>query len=120
LQPKRAQSSELNAGIVGAAGWTFGRSSAENSVAFYSNKKGITMNKTYDRRFFAPLGFLFFLFFLGFLGTENYQHLAALAAPASLASLAALVFVPRDVSKVPPQYRLNSHEDVFRALIRRA
>jgi len=78
------------------------------------------MNKTYDRRFFAPLFFLFFLFFLGFLGTENYRHLAALAAPASLASLAALVFIPRSVNKVHPQYRLNTHADIFRALIRRA
>ena len=78
------------------------------------------MNKTYDRRFLAPLGFLFFLFFTGFLGTENYQHLAALAAPASLASLAVLVFIPRSVNKVPPQYRLNSHEDIFRAMIRKA
>ena len=78
------------------------------------------MNKTYDRRFFAPLAFLFFLFFLGFLGTENYQPLAALAAPASLASLAALVFIPRSVNKVPPQYRLNTHADIFRALIGRA
>ena len=91
-----------------------------DSVAFYPNKKGLTMNKTYDRRFLAPLAFLFFLFFLFFLGTTNYQHLAALAAPAALASLAALVFVPRDVSKVPPPYRLNSHADVFGALIRRA
>ena len=78
------------------------------------------MNKTYDRRFFAPLAFLFFLFFLFFLGTENYQHLAALAAPASLASLAALVFIPRSVNKVPTQYRLNTHADIFRALIDRA
>jgi len=78
------------------------------------------MNRTYDRRFFAPLAFLFFLFFLGFLGTENYQPLAALAAPASLASLAALVFIPRSVNKVPPQYRLNTHADIFRALIGRA
>jgi len=78
------------------------------------------MNKTYDRRFFAPLAFLLFLFFLFFLGTENYQHLAALAAPASLASLAALVFIPRSVNKVPPQYRLNTHADIFRALIGRA
>ena len=78
------------------------------------------MNKTYDRRFFAPVAFLFFLFFLGFLGTENYQHLAALAAPASLASLAALVFIPRSVNKVPPQYRLNTHADIFRAMIRKA
>ena len=78
------------------------------------------MNKTYDRRFLAPLAFLFFNFFLGFLGTENYQPLAALAAPASLASLAALVFIPRSVNKVPPQYRLNTHADIFRALIGRA
>lgn len=81
------------------------------------------MNKTYDRRFFAPLGFLFFLFFLVFLGTTEYRHLAALAAlaaPASLASLAALVFIPRDVNKVPPQYRLNSHAEIFQALIRKA
>lgn len=78
------------------------------------------MNKTYDRRFFAPLGFLFFLFFLVFLGATEYRHLAALAAPASLASLAALVFIPRDVNKVPPQYRLNSHAEIFQALIRKA
>ncbi len=60
------------------------------------------MKTTYDRRFFAPLGFLFFLGFLGFLGTENYRHFAALAAPASLASLAVLVLVPRNVDSVPP------------------
>ena len=78
------------------------------------------MNTTYDRRFFAPLGFLFFLIFLGFLGTESYRHFAALAAPASLASLAALVFIPRNVNSVPPQYRLNSHGEIFRALIRKA
>jgi hypothetical protein len=78
------------------------------------------MKKTYDRRFFAPLAFLFFNFFLFFLGTENYRHLAALAAPASLASLAALVFIPRSVNKVPPQYRLDSPVDIFRALIGRA
>lgn len=83
-------------------------------------KKGKTMNRTYDRRFFAPFAFLFFLFFLFFLGTVNYQHLAALAAPASLASLAALVFIPRNVKNVPPQYRLNSHGDIFRALIGKA
>ncbi len=77
------------------------------------------MNKTYDRRFFAPLAFLFFLFFLFFRDTANYQHLAALAAPAALASLAALVFIPRNVNKVPPRYRLNSHADIFRALIGR-
>lgn len=79
------------------------------------------MEKTYDRRLLAPLGFLFCLGFLGlgflgFLGTTNYRHLAALAAPASLASLAALVFVPRSISKVPSQYRLRSHADIFRAL----
>lgn len=78
------------------------------------------MNKTYDRLFFAPLGFLFFLFFLFFLGATEYRHLAALAAPASLASLAALVFIPRDVNKVPLQYRLNSHAEIFQALIRKA
>jgi hypothetical protein len=78
--------------------------------------KGLTMKKTYDRRFLAPLGFLFFLGFLGLLGTTNYRHLAALAAPASLASLAALVFIPRSENRVPPQYRLNSHADIFRAL----
>jgi hypothetical protein len=78
------------------------------------------MNKTYDRRFFAPLGFLFFLFFLFFLGTTKHQHLSALAAPASLASLAALVFIPRNVNKVPPQYRLSSHSDIFRALMGKA
>jgi hypothetical protein len=75
------------------------------------------MNKTYDRRFFAPLGFLFFLFFLFFLGTTEYRHLAALAAPASLASLAVLVFLPRSVNKVPPQYRLSSHAEILRALM---
>ena len=74
------------------------------------------MKKTYDRRFFAPLGFLFFLGFLGFLGTTDYRHLAALAAPASLASLAALIFIPRRVDRVPPQYRLNSHAEILRAL----
>jgi hypothetical protein len=74
------------------------------------------MNKTYDRRFLAPLGFLFFLFFLGFLGTEDFRHFAALAAPASLASLAVLVLVPRNVDSVPPNYRLNSHSEIFRAL----
>lgn len=78
------------------------------------------MKKTYDRRFFAPLGFLFFLGFLGFLGTTNYRHLAALAAPASLASLAALIFIPRNINSVPPQYRLSSHADIFRALQRKA
>lgn len=83
-------------------------------------KQDLAMNTTYDRRFFFPLGFLFFLFFLGFLGTENHQHLAAWAAPASLAALAVLVFVPRNVNKVPPQYRLNSHGDIFRALIGKA
>lgn len=79
-------------------------------------KKGVTMRKTYDRRFFAPLGFLFFLGFLGFLGTTNYRHLAALAAPAGLASLAALIFIPRNENDVPPQYRLSSHADILRAL----
>jgi hypothetical protein len=78
------------------------------------------MNKTNDRRFFAPLGFLFFLFFLVFLGATECRHLAAFAAPASLASLAALVFIPRDVNKVLPQYRLNSHAEIFKALIRKA
>jgi hypothetical protein len=78
------------------------------------------MNRTYDRRFFAPLGFLFFLFFLFFLGTTEYRHLAALAAPASFASLAAFVFIPRDVNKVPPQYRLTSHTEIFRALMGKA
>ena len=74
------------------------------------------MTKAYDRRFFAPLGFLFFLFFLGFLGTTDYRHLAALAAPASLASLAVLVLIPRNVESVPPQYRLSSHAEIWRAL----
>jgi hypothetical protein len=78
------------------------------------------MNKTYDRRFFAPLAFLFFLFFLAFLGTENYKKYAALAAPASLASLATLVFIPRNVDRVPPRYRLGSHSDIFRALFGKA
>jgi hypothetical protein len=78
------------------------------------------MNKTYDRRFFAPLGFLFFLFFLFFLGSTTHQHLAALAAPASLASLAVLVFVPRNADKIPPQYRLSSHADILRAFIGKA
>lgn len=78
------------------------------------------MNKTYDRRFFAPLAFLFFLFFLVFLGTVDYQHLGALAAPASIASLAALVFIPRNLESVPPRYRLNSHGEIFRALIGKA
>jgi hypothetical protein len=78
------------------------------------------MNKTYDRRFFAPLGFLFFLGFLGFLGTTDYRHLAALASPASLASLAALVFIPRSVNNVPEQYRLNSHADIYKALLGKA
>ena len=77
------------------------------------------MNKTYDRRFLAPLGFLFFLFFLFFLGTTEYRHLAALAAPASLASLAALVFIPRNVEKVASQYRLSSHAEIFRALMQK-
>jgi hypothetical protein len=77
------------------------------------------MNTTYDRRFLAPLGFLFFLFFLLFLGTTEYRHLAAFAAPASLASLAALVFIPRPLDKVPPEYRLSSHADVFRVLRRK-
>jgi hypothetical protein len=63
----------------------------KNQVANHWNEKGIAMSRTYDRRFFAPLAFLFFLFFLG---TSDYQHLASLAAPASLASLAALMFVP--------------------------
>lgn len=78
------------------------------------------MNTTYDRRFFAPLAFLFFLFFLGFLGTENYQHFASLAAPASLASLAALIFIPRNINNVPPQFRLNSPGEIFRALFGKA
>ena len=78
------------------------------------------MNKTYDRRFLAPLGFLFFLFFLFFLGTTEYRHLAALASPAALASLAALVFIPRRLEKVPPGYRLNSHAEIFQALQRKA
>jgi hypothetical protein len=78
------------------------------------------MNKTYDRRFLAPLGFLFFLFFLFFLGTTEYQQFAALAAPASLASLAALAFIPRNVDKVPPEYRLRSHAELFLALIGKA
>lgn len=78
------------------------------------------MSKTYDRRFFAPLAFLFFLGFLGFLGTTNYRHLAALAAPASLASLSALIFIPRSEKRVPPQYRLSSHADILRALLRKA
>lgn len=107
-------------GSLGADIGDLGRSSSEDNVAYYLNKRDLTMNKTYDRRFFVPLAFLFFLFFLGFLGTSNYQHLAALAAPASLASLAAFVFVPRNENRVPPQYRLNSHADIFRALIRRA
>lgn len=78
------------------------------------------MKTTYDRRFFAPLGFLFFLGFLAFLGTENYRHLAALAAPASFASLAVLVLVPRNAANVPPQYRLNGRRELFRALIGKA
>ncbi len=78
------------------------------------------MNRTYDRRFLAPLGFLFFLFFLFFLGTTEYRHLAALSAPASLASLAALVFIPRRIDKVPPGYRLSSHAEIFQALMRKA
>ena len=78
------------------------------------------MKTTYDRRFFAPLAFLFFLFFLAFLGTQNYRHFAALAAPASLASLAVLVLVPRKAANVPPQYQLNSHREIFRALVGRA
>lgn len=78
------------------------------------------MNKTYDRRFLAPLGFLFFLFFLFFFGTTEYRHFAALAAPASLASLAVLVFIPRNAEKVPPQYRLRSHAEIFRTLMRKA
>ena len=78
------------------------------------------MNKTYDRRFLAPLGFLFFLFFLFFLGTTEYRHLAAFASPAALASLAALVFIPCRLDKVPPGYRLNSHAEIFQALLRKA
>ena len=79
-------------------------------------EEGLMMTKTYDRRFLAPFGFLFFLGFLGFLGTTNYRHLAALASPASLASIAALVFIPRNANNVPVQYRLSSHDEIFRAL----
>ncbi|MCA9127629.1 MAG: hypothetical protein KDB22_11110 [Planctomycetales bacterium] len=75
------------------------------------------MNKTYDRRCFAFLGFLFFLFFLGFLRSTKFFHLASLAAPASFASLAALIFVPRNSDQVPAQYRLNTVQDIFRALV---
>lgn len=78
------------------------------------------MNKTYDRRFLAPLGFLFFLVFLFFLGTTEYRYLAALATPASLASLAVLVFIPRSLDKVPAGYRLSSHAEILQALIRKA
>jgi len=74
------------------------------------------MTKAYDRRYFAFLFFLFFLFFLGFLGVPEYRQLAAWAAPASIASLAAFVFVPRSTVKIPEQYRLNNHRDIFRAL----
>lgn len=84
------------------------------------NLDGSKMNKTYDRRFLAPLGFLFFLFFLGFLGTTQYQYLAALASPASLSVWAALAFIPRRVDRVPPEYRLNSHADIFRAMLGKA
>ena len=75
------------------------------------------MNKAFDRRFFLPLGFLFFLGFLGFLGSQNYQHLAAYASLASIASLAFFVFIPRNIAKVPPQYRLASYREIFQALI---
>lgn len=93
---------------------------SKDSAVYRLYMKGLTMTKTYDRRFFAPLGFLFFLGFLGFLGTTNYRHLAALAAPAAIASLAALVFIPRSVNRVPSQYRLSSHAEIFRALLGKA
>lgn len=78
------------------------------------------MNTVYDRRYLAFLGFLFFLGFLSFLGTQEYRNLAALAAPASLASFASLVFIARSPEKVPEQYRLNSHQEILRALAGRS
>lgn len=77
------------------------------------------MKSVYDRRYFRFLGFLFFLSFLVFLGIEEYRQFSALAAPASIASFASLIFIPRSSGTVPKQYQLNSHVDIFFALVGR-
>jgi len=61
------------------------------------------MDKAHDRRFLGALGFL---------GTRNQQHLANFAWFALLALPALLTLVPRDKSRVPPQYRLERLSDI--------
>ncbi len=70
--------------------------------------------KCYDRRYFAFFGFLIFCIFLFFLGVEGYENLAFLASPASLFLL---IFIPRDIEKVPEAYRLRTCGDIFNAFI---
>ncbi|TWU16067.1 hypothetical protein [Allorhodopirellula heiligendammensis] len=77
------------------------------------------MPQCYDRRYFAFFGFWFFCVFLFFLGMDGYQRYAVLATPAVFATLVLLIFIPRDVEKVPEAYRLASRRDIFKALLGR-